>query len=509
MVRPSFFSRRETRELIILMIFMTVALLLRFIILDARTIHIDEGMGLRASALFWEGLWQYSPANGHGPTLFILGALLKATTGLTIITARAAMVIVTMLAIGMLAAYLRSRVSFPALIVLLLSLGLSSGMTFFSAYFIHEMLFILFTVMAYCAMDAWWEKKRGALLIAALSSCVLMYATKETAILTWAAWIIATCVLLFDEPDLWKHVRTFPWRIFFLGLLLAGCLWIILFSGGFRSPEGVKDALQALMKWSERASVMHHRPFWYFGALLLAHEFPLVLGASALAAGLFHQDLWNRKLTWVAVWWVSIFFIYSIIPYKTPWCIPNIILPLGIFMTFGFDVLWRRNPRAHHILAFVTALLVGMQCVITWNDTFVHPDEEGTLTYAYLQSNQNLTKMTNILHDLSLLRGGSAMPMQIIGNADELLYVLTEPYNRSFEPFQAGLPVYINYQHSFEEARNLLAASGTAYVRLIFTYIQNVNSIDVFVEQSLWHAYMALHPDDEVYRAEDGDYDFR
>ncbi len=131
------------------------------------------------------------------------------------------------------------------------------------------------------------------------------------------------------------------------------------------------------------------------------------------------------------------------------------------------------------------------------------------LDYAYLQSNESLKTMTTILHDLSLLRGGASMPLQIIGTSDELLYVLTEPYDHSFEPFQAGKPVYINYQNDIENMRSKLLISSIPYVRLIFTYVQHVNSVDVFVQEPLWNEYLAMHPEYAAHKNNADEYDFQ
>ncbi len=501
--------QREFREFVVLLLMLTAGLLFRLFILDARMIHIDEGMGLRASELFAEGAWRYSPANGHGPTLFLVGALLKGTFGLNILSARAAMVVLCMITIGILAAYFRRRFVFPAQIVLLTGLVCSSGLIFYSTYFIHEMVFFLFTAIAFCSLDSWMDERRDRSLILFLLACVCMYATKETAILTWTAWIVASCVLLADHEKPHHHLRHIPWRGLVLGLFLASLLWILLFSNGLQSLESAKDAFRALLQWANRASTMHHRPFWYFGALLLIHEAPLVLGAVGVASGLFWNNLWDRKRVWLAAWFLSILFIYSIIPYKTPWCIPSILLPLVLFIASGFHVLWRKEKSAHSFIVVITAFLIGAQCVLSFGDTFIHPNREETFDYAYLQSNESLGDMTRILHDLSLLRGGSSMKMQIIGSPDELLYVLTEPYDRSFEPFKVGLPVYLNYQNDVEAMRRSLLVSSVPYVRLVFTYIQHVNSVDVFVASDLWDEYLALHPEYQEKRWGNGDYDFR
>jgi predicted membrane-bound mannosyltransferase len=120
--------------LLILAITFTV-LLIRLPALGARTIHIDEGMGIRASELMVSGEYVYSPYNGHGPTLFYFGALVRNAFGTNIIFFRCITILFMLLSLLILWLLYRKELNNFGKIILLAGFGLSSGMLFFLRLF--------------------------------------------------------------------------------------------------------------------------------------------------------------------------------------------------------------------------------------------------------------------------------------------------------------------------------------------------------------------------------------
>ncbi len=470
------------------------AAVVRFAALHERTIHIDEGMGMRASQEALQGTWKFYPANGHGPTLFYAGAAVRALFGDSLPAARSLTAIAGIAMIAFLFFVLRKDLGFFGSMILVTALGFSSGMTFYNVYFIHESLFLLFTTCAYLSARSWFVHGRAAAVGGFFTSLALMYATKETAILTVAAWVAAAAITwFFFRRTTKKKSALFPSvGVILTALCLAVFTHLILFSSFFRNPQGIIDSITAPLHWAERAQVMHARPFMYFLSLLSIHEFALVLSAAILLIIITKKKKWTAELSFIALWFLFITAFYSIISYKTPWCTPNIILPLALFVSFASAKAWfslSKNGRGILLIVFSFLLLLGAGRMV--EDVFLHPDRELSRDYAYLQSNEGLRTMISMLRDFSLIDGrGEFMPMQVLGQSDELIYILTDRYDRSFQPFTAGLPVYVNYLNDADATLQLLRESSPEpYIRLIFTYIQHVNQIDVFVMQSLWDEY--------------------
>lgn len=469
----------------LLIIFLLFAIaFIQLLALPARTIHIDEGMGIRAAELMLSGNYKYSPYNGHGPTLFLMGSLIRNGFGTNILFFRALTAFFMLFSLSILWLIYRAELKNIGVILLLAGLGFSSGMLFFSAYFIHESLFILLTILTLASIERFFKTKKGLWLAFFVPCFSLMYMTKETALFTYAAWFIAgMAVLIFNKSfKKSKELLTIKNALFLiLGFVLSIVLYFLLFG---KSLDLFKSPLLWLV---ERGAKMHIRPWYYFIVLLILHESFLLVSGAVAAFFLTIKKQWKLKQLFFFLWFLAILILYSAIPYKTPWLILNIILPLGIFIAFGFSEIYKKANKILLISFFIVLFLISLTCL--YCDNFLHPDRAKTYDYAYLQSGNGLNEFINIIEGISVLDQKEPLKIQIIGNGDELLYVLTEKYNRSYEPFIPGLPVYINYLHSAQEMKKLLSGTGQKYVFLKFTYFTPGPEINLFIREDKWNAY--------------------
>ena len=69
--------------------------------------------------------------------------------------------------------------------------AVSAGFVFFSRYFIHEILFVFFTLGVLVALLKLSETRRPRYAVLAAASLSLLGATKETWIITGGVWVIA------------------------------------------------------------------------------------------------------------------------------------------------------------------------------------------------------------------------------------------------------------------------------------------------------------------------------
>jgi uncharacterized protein (TIGR03663 family) len=492
-------------------IFLAVVLL-RFYRIDARMIHIDEGMGLRYGQLMFDGAWHYNPYNSHGPIYFFFGSLIYGLFGYDLVAARAGTALISMLWLTALLWLYWPLLRTPGRLLLAAGLGLSSGMVFFARDFIHEHIFILMTVGALVAAEMWVRHRDFRAPLSFVLLCVLMYATKETALLTWAAWGIAA-VLLLLKPGRQHYLFKMNWKSVALGIYLGLMLYALLFTVFFTDPMAFINSFIGPLKWLDRAQVMHQRPFLYFVGLLFVREFPLVLGTVGLGWWLTSRKKWTSRLAFYALWAAFITLIYSLISYKTPWCIPNLILPLGLFVAFAFDALWiTLKKRQKQIWLLVAVVILAAGTVGAWYDSVIHPDRVLAYDYAYLQSDNSLGRFIQTLKDLNnLYDGEKPMTIQRIGYTDELVYVLSNPYHAldSSQPLQLGLPVYINFLHDDKETLDRLKQSGKNYIRSTYMYIRDQGTvIDLFVEEGLWNRYLTEVAHEQVLPGENPLYDY-
>jgi len=489
-----------------------LSLFLRFYYLDARTIHIDEGMGLRLGQMMLDGQWRYNPANSHGPIYFFFASAVVRVFGDNLIVARAGTVLVSVAWLLILLWLYWPLLRYPGRLLLAAGLGFSSGMVFFARYFIHEHLFILTTVGALFAAEMWIRHRDRRAPIAFIVLGVLMYATKETALLTWAAWG-AAAILLLLEPKRQAPLFSMNWKSVALGLYVGLILHALLFTVFFLDPGALLSSFIGPFQWVQRAQEMHVRPFYYFIRLLVEHEFPLLLGSLVLGWLLSTGKKWTPRLAFFALWAIFITLEYSLIRYKTPWCIPNLILPLGLFVAFAFDALWPTlRTRQKQAWAAVAVILLVLGFARAWRDSITHPDRVRTYDYAYLQSDESFRKFMRTIDELSTLyEGPKPMPLQRIGYTDELLFVIMKPYRPydSSEPLQPGLPVYVNYLHDDVDTLRMLQESGKNYIRSTYMYLRDQGTIiDLFVEEGLWNRYLTEVAHEEILPGENPLYDY-
>ncbi|PIR49756.1 hypothetical protein COU79_03155 [Candidatus Peregrinibacteria bacterium CG10_big_fil_rev_8_21_14_0_10_54_7] len=488
-------------------------ILLRFYNLDARTINIDEGMGLRYGQMLLDGTWRYNPYNSHGPIYFFFTSFMYGVFGDSIVIARAGMSVVSVVWFLLVLWLYWPLLRAPGRLVLAAGLGLSSGMVFFARDFIHEHIFILMTVGALIAAEMWIRHRDYRAPATFIILCVLMYTTKETALLTWAAWGV-TAVLMATDQKHQLHLFDMNWRSVGIGIVVGLFLQAALFTIFFRDPGAFMESFIGPLRWAERAQAYHARPFLYFFQLLFLHEFPLLLGAFGLGWLLKRRRKWTPRLQFFALWTLFITFAYSFVQYKTPWCIPNLILPLGLFVAFAFDALWVHTGegKKNVLLTLAAVILFSAGTAVAWLDSIEHPDRVRPNDYAFLQSDYSLRRFLRTLEDLNrLYEGVKPMPLQRIGDTDELLYVLTKPYRSydSREPFHPGLPVYINYFHDDKETLKMLKESGQNYIRSTYMYIRDKGIvIDIFAEENLWNRYITEVAHEEILPGENPVYDY-
>jgi uncharacterized protein (TIGR03663 family) len=351
-----------------------VGAFLRLYNLGLVPLHHDEGVnGNFLVTLVRTGQYTYNPENYHGPTLYFFSAVIpwlvrfvggKAfgeNYGLTTFNIR---FVTAAFGIGTiwLALLLRKRIGTIGALSAAGLIAISPGAVYLSRYFIHESLFVFFTLGIVVAALKYYDTKQAAYLILASISAALMVATKET-------WIINGPVLLIalittsgyfwirekfagkrSEGSLGERWREMlerfggpvPLATVALVAFAVFVLVNVLFYSSFFTnyPKGVNDAMQTLKLWSHRTHE-HEHPFLQYFEWLRQIESPLLLlGGVGAAVAVWRAD--NRLAVFVGQWAFGILLAYSLVRYKTPWISLNFIVPLAISSGYALDQLYRR-----------------------------------------------------------------------------------------------------------------------------------------------------------------------
>lgn len=381
-----------------------VAILLRFIAIDLKPLHHDEGV----NGFFLTGLvraphvYRYDPTNYHGPSLYYLAWVSSAVLGLDTVAVRVVPALFGLVAIALVAGQ-RLRLGTLGSLTAAGALALSPGAVFHSRYFIHESLLMCGTVgLVFAVADvrefgrsrAWW-------LVGAWSA--LMFTTKETWTITLgvlACAVVATRVwhamlggagMSAARAEGRRDARGLA-----AGALVFAVLSVTLYTSLFTNWAGLLDAFRALAVWSGTAQKDHtHGPATYL-IWLARTEGPLLwLGLAGAVTALWRRD--HGFLVFASWWAIGMVMAYSLIPYKTPWLTLNMIPPLAICAGYaveqGARVAGRRGRRLLAGVGCVLAVVTAYQSV---NLNFVLYDDDRN-PYVYAQTHRELLALVEAI----------------------------------------------------------------------------------------------------------------
>jgi len=377
-----------------------VAALVRLYALELKPLHHDEGVnGFFLTNLINSGIYKYDPANYHGPTLYYFALLVVKFlklfgVGLSTTAIRLAPVLFGIGCVWLILCLRRQLGSMGALAGAAL-LALSPGAVYMSRYFIHESLFVFFTLGVVVAALRYYESANPFYLLLASTQAALLFATKETAMISAGVLLIAlgltallrlktyTAAGLQTESRKQQTHRTqkgsapaelpaepfarfggalgvATWAL--ASLVLFVFVYVLFYSSFSTNVEGVRDSLKTFEIWAKTGKTDHVHEWYTYLSWLWHEEAPLLL-LGALGALLAVARPRSRFYLFAALWATGIIAAYSLIPYKTPWLTLNLIVPLAIIAGFGVDVMYRRIGDDLPQRIPVLALLLVALCI--------------------------------------------------------------------------------------------------------------------------------------------------
>ncbi len=350
-----------------------VGAVLRFYDLSLVPLHHDEGVnGNFLVRLVREGFYQYDPANYHGPTLYYFAAFLpkflriffgvetQNSVGLTTFAIRS---IPALFGLGTVGLVLTVRKNLGTLATLSAAalLAISPGAVYLSRYFIHESQFVFFTFAVVVAGLKYYERANATYLLLAALSAALLFATKETAIISVVVLGLALLLTYVYRSLLGqttragkskkgRDVKGQPGFIERAGGMHNVAVWIVIavaifiavnvlfYSSFFRNfPKGVWDAIKTFEFWSKTGRQAHIHPFTTYIWWLLLQEAPLIL-LGAIGAVVTVLKPTKAFALFSALWAFGLIAAYSLIAYKTPWLVLSFIVPLALCS--GHAIAW-------------------------------------------------------------------------------------------------------------------------------------------------------------------------
>ena len=389
-----------------------IAAVLRLYDLNLVPLHHDEGVnGNFLVRLVREGHYQYDPENYHGPTLYYFAAIIpwiikllfgnsaRETYGLTTFTIR---LIPALFGLGTIALVflLRRRLGTVATLAAALMMAVSPGAVYLSRYFIHETLFVFFTLGIVVALVRFYDERNPSYLIPAAASASLLFATKETAMISVGVLIIALLLTLaymrFNSgrrnrsAGLNDLINELGGTASLMGTIGIACivflaLYILFYSSFFTNYKGINDSLQTFAVWTKTGRAAHVHPPSQYVEWLIRIEGPLLfLGAIGAIFAVLKPK--NSFALFCALWSFGLIAAYSLIPYKTPWLMLSFIIPLALISGYAIQSIFEMDHDRWRIASLVLLVAVGIatyQCLDLNFRNYDNDDQKYVYVYAH------------------------------------------------------------------------------------------------------------------------------
>ena len=435
-----------------MIVIFVIAAVLRMYDLDLVPLHHDEGVnGNFLVRLVREGFYQYDPENYHGPTLYYFAALFpwimrvlfgksaQETWGLTTVSIRMIPALFGLATIG-LVFLLRRWLGTVATLTAALLLALSPGAVYLSRYFIHETQFVFFTLGIVVACLYFYEQRNPFYLILAAASASLLFATKETAMISAGVLIIALVVTQVyrrlrlgkkppppktrgrNQPQpgrVSRVIQEFGGPIIFgLAVVLAAIvfagLWVAFYSSFFSNAKGISDSFKTFEVWTKTGTVAHVQPFLTYVYWLVLREGPLLfLGALGAIFAVLKPK--NAFALFSALWAFGIIAAYSLIPYKTPWLLLNFVVPLALIAGSAVQTIYELDHRQLRVAGVFLVAAASFSAYQMIELNFINYDnDKNEYVYVYAHTTRGLLDLVKEIDRIAQQQDGDRTGITVV-----------------------------------------------------------------------------------------------
>jgi uncharacterized protein (TIGR03663 family) len=532
-----------------LLLAFAAALALRLPHLSARPLHNDEAVNaFKVTELLQTGRYVYDPDEYHGPALhyaalpflWLSGVEFgqkngntgadnfnETTLRLPTVFFGAALILLLLL--------FKDGLPKGAMFWTALFLAISPAMVFYSRYFIHEMLLVFFSTLSIGAGWRYVQTREAVWAAVAGGSVGLMYATKETFVLTVVAIVVAggmtrifvrvggrsgplgTAGPTFgDEINGGSTGRsgargaTRPTRHALIAVGAFVLVWLLFFSSFFTNFHGLADSVRTYLPWLKRAG--GHSPHihpWYFYLQRLAWFHPakgpvwsegLILGLAFIGMIVSVQ---KKKLfpTFLTFYTLILTAIYSAISYKTPWCLLNFLFGMILLAGIGASALINAfSIRFTKIFASVALLALSAQLAAqAYRASYVYVADRRN-PYVYAQTSPDLLNLVQRVEAIARIAPANYETVIKVITADGDYWPLPW-YLRRFKnvgwyekvpenPFAPMMIVAAQLEARYDEK------SDKKWIMVGYTELRPQKFLELYVEADLWKKYVATLPRD-------------
>jgi uncharacterized protein (TIGR03663 family) len=359
------------------------------------------------------GFYRYDPENYHGPLYFYVLFVFLTLGGRNLWALRLPAVIASLASVWAALKFNRFFGSATARLGAL-ALAVSPAAVFYGRSAIHESWVVLALMILTLGLLGLWKEGLRRDLVLVVVGVVMLLLLKETAVIHLVCFVLAgLCLMLWQKlvpsvPAQSLAARRWNWRDALLFSLITLVVMLFFYSGTFLNWQGVPDFFRAYGKWFQTGvgAGGHEKTDyqfgscgllnWYWVALMVRYEWPALLGLLVAV-----RLAWPAPpmLRYLAIYALGVLTAYSIVPYKTPWCIISILWPFALLFGAGIVELREKLPRAIGPFLAVVVLAGSLALCIRLNFRhYTDPKEP----YVYVQTQPGIAVITEPLLGLAV-----------------------------------------------------------------------------------------------------------
>ncbi len=407
---------------------LALAAVLRLVLLDIKPAHFDEGVnGWFVDQMTRQGFFRYDPGNYHGPLHFYALFLSQTLFGRNLWALRLPAVVASLLAIW---ALLRYREFFGPTVarIAALAMAVSPAFVFYGRYSIHESWQVFFSILFLWGGLGLWQKGEARFVRPMIFAVAGLILTKETYLIHLGSFALAAGVLwlwqfavpsrpayAFAKPQWTRRDLVAPTAISLVAI-------VFFYSGNFLAWSSLQGLYLTFQEWFKTGvesaghakttfEIGRHLTAWlggwkpgehsllahvwslnyYWVALMARYEWPALAG---LVACLRYVAPSDARLRYIAIAGGGVLVAYSIVPYKTPWCVISMIWPFYLILGGVVAEIAAALPRLRPpvIVPAAAAILVALSLAPSIRLNFFHFTDQ-TEPYVYVQTHRDVDKL--------------------------------------------------------------------------------------------------------------------
>jgi uncharacterized protein (TIGR03663 family) len=414
--------------------------------LTQRPMHTDEAVhAIKFGSLLEQGEYKYDKHEYHGPTLnyfTLIPAWFQSSQKLSEInetTLRIVPVFFGLLLI-LLLILLKDELGKVAFLFTALFIAISPALTYFSRYYIQEMLLVCFTLGAITTGFRYLKTKNSGWILLTGLFLGLMHATKETCILTLGAFffsIIFTVLFNKNEKDKsFFSLKSIKFQHLLVMIIVAFSISALFYSSFMTNFPGILDSFTTYTTYIHRAGQngMHIHPWYYYLRLLTFYKVdsgPVWSEALIVILAIFgFISVFRKKelaagniqfYRFVSFYTIVLTLIYAIIPYKTPWSMLSFFLGIILMAGLGAAFLIRKHSRIYIRVLLILFLILGSFHLLwqAYSASYKYGANPSN-PYVYAHTSENIFDITSRINEVALASpNGNETYIEVICPGDD------------------------------------------------------------------------------------------